>query len=200
MVYIVGLGPGHKDYILPIADKTMENSDIVVGFGRAIKSIDHIKTPKLEFKSIVSIVDYISENKDKNISIIASGDPGFYGITEYIKKNYNGEIKVIPGISSFQYFMSKLNQSWHNVHLGSMHGREEDFLGNISKYSQVIFLTDNKNSPSELCRILYENNINCEVYVGENLSYEDEIISFGSPKELMKYNFGKLAVMYIKLK
>ena len=38
MVYIVGLGPGHKDYILPIASKTMENSDIVVGFGRAIKS------------------------------------------------------------------------------------------------------------------------------------------------------------------
>lgn len=200
MVYIVGLGPGHKDYILPIASKTMENSDVVVGFGRAIKSIDHIKTPKLEFKSIVSIVDYISENKDKNISIIASGDPGFYGITKYIKKNYDGEIKVIPGISSFQYFIAKLNKSWQDVHLGSMHGREEDFLGNISKHSKVMFLTDNKNSPSELCKILYENNINCEVYIGENLSYEDERISFGSPEELMRCNFAKLAVIYIKLK
>ena len=32
MIYIVGLGPGHEDYILPKAIKTLEKCHIVVGF------------------------------------------------------------------------------------------------------------------------------------------------------------------------
>ena len=39
MIYIVGLGPGHKDYIMPKALETMKKSDIIIGFKRAIDSL-----------------------------------------------------------------------------------------------------------------------------------------------------------------
>ena len=32
MVYIVGLGPGNKDYILSKAISTLEKSDVIIGF------------------------------------------------------------------------------------------------------------------------------------------------------------------------
>ena len=43
MVYIVGIGPGNKDYILPKAISTLNESDIIIGFSRALKSIEFLK-------------------------------------------------------------------------------------------------------------------------------------------------------------
>ena len=40
MIYIVGLGPGHEDYILPKAIKTLAKCHIVVGFKRALDSLN----------------------------------------------------------------------------------------------------------------------------------------------------------------
>ncbi|WP_010296455.1 precorrin-6y C5,15-methyltransferase (decarboxylating) subunit CbiE [Clostridium senegalense] len=198
MVYIVGLGPGNKDYILPIATQTMEKCDVILGFSRAIESINHIKKEKMPLNSLNSILEYIDKNKEKEISIIASGDPCFYGITNYIKKNFNGEILVIPGISSFQYFMSKLCKCWNGVHLGSLHGREEEFLTTIEEKGSGIFLTDKNNSPKKLCKLLYENNFKSKVYIGENLSYEDEQIFQGEPKEFINVEFNGISIIYIE--
>ncbi|SQB32326.1 precorrin-6y C5,15-methyltransferase subunit CbiE [Clostridium sporogenes] len=45
-VYIVGLGPGHKDYMLQGAINNLEKVDIIIGFKRAIESLDFIKNNK----------------------------------------------------------------------------------------------------------------------------------------------------------
>lgn len=42
-VYIVGLGPGHKDYMIYCAINNLENVDVIIGFKRAIESLDFIK-------------------------------------------------------------------------------------------------------------------------------------------------------------
>jgi cobalt-precorrin-7 (C5)-methyltransferase len=206
MLYIVGLGPGGKEYIIDIANKTMKKSDVIIGFDRAIKTVSHVKTPKITFKKLNQIIIYIKNNQDKNISLIASGDPTFYGITDYIKKYYDGEIKVIPGISSFQYFMSSIGKTWNNTYLGSLHGIknefkeiEDEFIENINKHSSAIFLTDDKISPGIICKSLYENKINAEVYIGENLSYNNEKISHGRPEEFMNLQFSDLSIIYIEI-
>lgn len=38
MIYIVGLGPGHRDYILNKAIKVLEEVNFIMGFKRAIES------------------------------------------------------------------------------------------------------------------------------------------------------------------
>lgn len=40
MVYIVGLGPGNKDYILPKAIDTLKKSNVIIGFSRLINDLD----------------------------------------------------------------------------------------------------------------------------------------------------------------
>lgn len=196
-IYIVGLGPGHKDYILRGAINNLEKVDVIIGFKRAIESLDFIKNNKKIVNKLSEILDYIKENKDKNISIVASGDPCFYGIGNYIKNNYEGKIEVIPGISSYQYMMAKINESWQNSFLGSLHGREEEFIEKVKSYEKSIWLTDKNNSPDKLCGILTENNIKAEIIVGENLSYKDEKIIKGKPEELENMSFGELTVVYI---
>lgn len=199
MIYVVGLGPGSRDYILPKAVETLENSDMVVGFSRALESIDFISTNKAVVKTLSDILKIVEENPSKKISVIASGDPCFYGVTDYIKRNledYN--VEIVPGLSSFQYLMSKIGKSWSGKFLGSVHGREEDFLALVKENSACIFLTDSKNSPKVLASKLFEENISCNIWVGENLSYEDEKITVGTPDEIMKKEFSSLSVFVVE--
>ena len=196
MIYIVGIGPGSKEYILPKAKQVIKDCHVVIGFERAVNSIEH--NNKSVMKSLKEVLAYIKGNEWKDIGIVASGDPCFYGITDYINKNYEDEVQVIPGISSFQYLMSKLNKSWQNAKLGSLHGRKDEFLENVKNNKLSIWLTDKENSPDFLCRELIRAKVKALVYVGVNLSYEDELIISGTEKEISEMKFKELSVVVIE--
>lgn len=198
MIYIVGLGPGSKEYILLKALETLKKSDKIIGFDRAVQSIAFLGKECIVVSSLKELLDNVEENINLNISIIASGDPTFYGITNYLKKKIDRKIEIIPGISSFQYLTSKTQIMWSKAYLGSLHGREEEFLIKVKENDCSIWLTDRVNNPSKLCRVLYENNIDAKVVIGENLSYNDEKISIGAPKDLMNSEYELLSVVIIE--
>ncbi|WP_242950593.1 precorrin-6y C5,15-methyltransferase (decarboxylating) subunit CbiE [Clostridium acidisoli] len=198
MVYIVGIGPGNREYMLNAALTELLASDCIIGFKRAVESVAFIQKPKYTAKNLKNILDFIQDKKYKKICVIASGDPLFYGVAEYVKKNYIGDIKIIPGISSFQYMMSKLGKSWQNAKLSSLHGREQDFIKEVEENKTSIWLTDNKNTPDIMCKNLVKANIKAHVYIGENLSYEDEKISCGEAFEFIDKKFKELTVVVIE--
>lgn len=197
MVYIVGIGPGNREYMLSKAISVLEEADIIIGFKRAIESISFIRKYKIIANNLKDILNFVNVNEDKNVAIIGSGDPLFYGIGEYIKKNYEGNISIVPGISSFQYMMGKLGKAWQGAHLGSLHGREEDFIKEVKDNKMSIWLTDNKNTPQVICRKLNKAELNVMMYIGENLSYEDEKISFGKQNQFIDKKFSDLTVVVI---
>ena len=196
MVYIVGIGPGARGYILPKALEVLNICQVVIGFERAISSVEHKN--KLVIKSLTETLNYLNTSKEENIAIVASGDPCFYGITDYINKNFVGALEVIPGISSFQYLMAKLNKSWQGATLGSLHGRKEEFLEKVRANKLSIWLTDKDNSPNFICSELIKNNIKAQVCVGVNLSYEDELVLQGTAEEVSLMDFHDLSVVVIE--
>ncbi|MGL5352688.1 MAG: precorrin-6y C5,15-methyltransferase (decarboxylating) subunit CbiE [Clostridium sp.] len=198
MLYIVGIGPGSREYILPRAVSILNKCNIILGFSRAIASIDYIDKEKIGAKSLQNILSLSNEYKGESVAIIASGDPTFYGITNYFKKYYLGEIEVIPGISSFQYLTAKLNMSWNNAFVGSLHGREDEFIEKVREHEISIWLTDKKNNPSKLCTELIREPIKCNVIVGENLSYENEIITQGLPKNFIGNEYSSLSILVVE--
>lgn len=199
MIYIVGLGPGHRDYIMPKALEILKKSNIIIGFKRALDSLEFVDNKKIYINKLSYINEYICDEKNRSmiISIVASGDPTFYGITNYIKSKATLEFQVIPGISSFQYLTCKLNMSWNNAYLGSLHGRKEDFLTVVNNHDLSIWLTDKENNPAMLCEILHKEKVRCKVAIGENLSYEDEIITNGAPEEFMNKKYDSLSVFIV---
>lgn len=199
MVYIVGLGPGSKEYILPKAIEILNKSDKIIGFKRLVSDLAFIDKEKVAMSNLREILDYIKENgESKIISLVASGDPTFFGISEYIRKNYPGNIVVIPGISSFQYLTCKLNKSWSTSFTGSVHGRSEKFIEKVSENKVSIWLTDNKNNAAFLCKLLSENNINCKVVIGEYLSYENERILEGRPSDFFSEEFSDMTILVVE--
>jgi cobalt-precorrin-7 (C5)-methyltransferase len=198
MIYIVGIGPGNPKYIIPLAVEVMEKMDIIIGFERAVESVSKIKVEKVVVKTLKDIMEFITKNTESNIAILASGDPCFYGISNYIKSNFSGEMEIVPGISSFQYLMCKLQKPWQNAYLGSMHGRQEEFIEAVGQHETSVWLTDKSNSPQALCKKLYKNKIKARIYVGEELSYSDERIVKGTVEEIMNETFNDLCVVIIE--
>lgn len=197
-VFIVGIGPGNKEYVLPKAVSIMEQSDVILGFQRAVESLKFIDKHKIVVKKLEDITDIIKHSEYEKISVAASGDPLYYGITEYLKKNYRGNIEIVPGISSFQYMMAKIKLSWQGAFLGSLHGRREDFCNIVKENHISVWFTDSIHSPDYMCRVLERESIEAKVYVGENLSYEDEKITVGNVEEIRSKKFAGLSVVVIE--
>lgn len=198
MIYLIGIGPGSKDYMLKKAIDTLKNCDVILGFERAIKSIEFIEKEKIIIEKLTSIKSIILENENKDIGIVASGDPNFYGISNYLNLKVKENLIIVPGITSFQYLMSKINKSWSKAYSGSMHGREEEFIKLVKENEVSIWLCDKENTPDKLCLKLLQNNIKCRVYIGENLSYEDERIISGSLEEIINNRFSSLSILVIE--
>lgn len=173
MIKVVGMGPGNINYLTMEAINAIKYADRVIAFGRISN------TAKIIVENIIEVnrVDDIIENLDKsvNTAILASGDPGFFGIIDYLSRMDIVVDEVIPGISSFQYMMAKLKKSWQDALLISLHGREDKLDGVIKSRLSVI-LTDKKNNPNFISKRLKELGVIGKIYTGYNLSYDDEVI------------------------
>ena len=96
------------------------------------------------------------------------------------------------------YFSSKLQLSWDDAKIVSMHGRTQNLVAAVARNKKVFSLTGGENSPQKLCAQLCEHGLGqVKVYVGENLSYPEEKITSGTAKEISALDFPSLSVMMI---
>ncbi|CEI74107.1 MULTISPECIES: cobalt-precorrin-7 (C(5))-methyltransferase [Romboutsia] len=200
MINVIGLGPGNTDYITRLGEKLIKNSDVVIGGRRNLESIKDFEGEKIELASnLKEIVDYINNNKDKQISVIASGDPLMYGIGRYLSKNIDtNKLNIVSGISSLQYIFSKIYVDMNDLYITSSHGKVPDF-DYVLSHKKVCMVTDKIIGPKEICKEIIKRNLDKTVVVGENLSYENERITIGKPEEILKVeNFDMCVVVILE--
>lgn len=181
-IKILGLGPGNLDYTLPIVLKKIEESDVIIGGKRHLESLGKYTKNKEYFyisPDLSKVIEFINENRDKKISLVVSGDTGFYSFLAFIKKHFcDNELEVVAGISSLQYMFAKISDFWNNAYISSVHGKNFDYVSKLREYEKIGLLTDfSKNTPQNIAKKLFENGFeNAKIFVGENLSYENEKI------------------------
>lgn len=194
MIRVVGMGPGNIKYLSIYALDIIKTSKHLVAFGRLSKDVEKLGIKTQAVNTVKEVLNLIS--KEENVDILASGDPEFYGIVEYLKRNGVEIAEVVPGISSFQYMMAKLQKSWQKFKFMSLHGREED-IKQIKQGKDFVILTDKINTPKEISRKLYELGVRGKIYVGFNLSYENEKIITGRIGDSIE-DISKLSVVVIE--
>lgn len=200
-VNIVGIGPGNPELLTGAAIKAIKESNILIGdkrmlaaFAEADKKIyDTIKTA-----DIVEIAASANPEKDV-LAVLVSGDVGFFSLAKTISgKLPECECVRYCGISSLVYFAAKLQLSWDDAKIVSMHGRKQNLVAAVAENKKVFSLTGGEHTPQMLCAQLCEHGLDdVQVYVGENLSYPEEKITVGTAAEISKQNFPSLSVMMI---
>ena len=198
MINVIGLGPGNTDYITKLGEKLIQNSDVVIGGKRNLESIIDFEGEKIEISSnLKEIVEYINNNKHKQISVIASGDPLIYGIGRYLSKNIDKEdLNIVSGISSLQYIFSKVHIDMNDLYITSSHGKTPDF-DYVLSHKKVCMVTDKIIGPKEICKQILDRNLEKTIVVGEHLSYENERITIGSPEDILNLEDFDMCVVVI---
>ncbi len=202
-IYVLGIGPGNKDYLLPVTEKYVEESDVLIGGERALDLFERYQKEEIVIKAdLARVKDYIKKNyQQKQIAVLVSGDPGLYSILNYLKRYFSEEkLEVIPGISAMQLGFAKAKMNWQDAKLTSLHGNEnlEKLIELLSKHKKLGFFTDDKLPPHKIAQYLVEQGLaSKQAVVAEKLSYSDEKILKGSLKQLSEKEFGGLAVMVI---
>lgn len=198
MINIIGLGPGNLDYITKKGENLISASDVLIGGKRNLESIKNFKGEKIILDSnLREIIEYINNNKEKQISVIASGDPLIYGIGRYLSKNIDNKmINMVSGISSLQYIFSKIYVDMNDVYITSSHGKVPDF-DYILSHKKVCMVTDSKIGPKQISKEIIDRNLNKIVVVGENLSYENEKITIAKPEDIIRMDNFEMNVVVI---
>ena len=194
-INVVGLGPGNIKYLSNAGIDCIKEAEIVIGSTRQLSDLKTIISEKQEIYilgKLNELISYLKENIERKITIIVSGDTGYYSLVPYLSKNLTKDIlNIIPNISSYQYLFSKIGENWQNFRLASVHGREFDYVKNIDDkdIAGLVLLTDDIQNPYEVSKNLYNSGVrNLTVIVGENLSYDNEKITILEIEDYEKLN------------
>ena len=180
MLTIAGIGPGNPRYLTVDVKERIQSAEHVLAFGRVAASLKTIRQDIIKVNRVDEITNYIDDTKE--VLLLASGDPNFFGIVDFLKKRGIPIREVLPGLSSFQYMMARIGKPWQEAGFLSLHGRDDD-LEKIRESKLTIILMDKDSMPSYLSKKLYELGIKGIMYAGFNLSYEDE--------KIVKVNIGE---------
>lgn len=200
-VNIIGIGPGNPDLLTGAARQAIAESNILIGDKRMLsafaesgkKVYDTIKT-----SAIAEIAAQADPERDV-VAVLVSGDVGFFSLAKTISgKLPDCECVRYCGISSLVYFAAKLQISWDDAKIVSMHGRQQNLVTAVAQNKKVFSLTGGDNSPQSLCAQLREHGLgHVQVYVGENLSYPEEKITSGTAEQISALQFPSLSVMML---
>lgn len=199
---IVGIGMGAEGTMTGAASTIINRADVLIGGKRMLERYE--STGKILFDSyqaeeIRQFIDALpggGHSRGMRIAVLMSGDVGFYSGTKKLLEALGGyEVRLHPGISSVAYMASKLGIAWQDMALCSVHGRSQNVLANIRHHESVFALVGNGEEINTISSQLIKSGMGqVEIYVGENLSYENERIWHGTPEDGLNETFGKLCV------
>ena len=200
IVNIIGIGMGGNGLTLS-AKQRIDESDLIVGAKRMVESVALGKDILEEYRSD-EIIDYLEKNpKYRNVSILMSGDIGFYsGAKKLLEKidRQKYEVHTEPGISSAVYLCSKIGTSWQDVYMTSAHGRESNLVGLSRIHGKVFTLLSEEDSVHAMAKQFIDYEMDVTITIGQDFGYDTEKVFTGSPKEVLEQSFGKLCVALIQ--
>lgn len=200
-VYLVGVGTGNEAYLIGRAKEVLSKADIVLGAQRMLDYAKEEKLPYYEAYQPKEVCEYLrAHNEYQNIAIALSGDASFYSGAKRLKKALDEyDIEIVPGISSVVYLASRLQTELEDAAILSQHGRSCNVIGALKSAGRVYLLMESKKEIKILCEELihfgYEKVL---MSIGSKLSYGEEQIVTGYPKDCMERNYDDLSVVYLE--
>ncbi|MGH3341788.1 MAG: precorrin-6y C5,15-methyltransferase (decarboxylating) subunit CbiE [Carbonactinosporaceae bacterium] len=163
------------------AAKALVSATLVVG-GR--RHLDAVSVPAgartVVIGDVTAALDVLAGH-DGDAVVLASGDPGFFGIVRTLRER-RLDLAVVPAVSSAALAFARARLSWDDALVVSAHGRDLRPAVNACRaYPKVAVLTAPGAGPAELGAALA--GLPRLLVVGECLGTPDERVSECSPAD-----------------
>ena len=196
-VTLLGIGMGDEKTLTLEGRDALLQADLLIG---AKRMADSVKMPHhqvvYEYRA-EEIASYIKDHPEyQNVVVALSGDVGFYSGARKLLDLCGEDTRLICGISSVVYFMAKIRLSWDDARIVSNHGRNCNLVSLIRYNHKVFSILGTKDGVRLLAGSLTACGMGDVVlYVGENLSYKNEVIFSRKASCLTEYEGDPLSVV-----
>ncbi len=122
------------------------------------------------------------EGTEGPVVVLASGDPGFFGIVRLLGGRFGREnLRVLPGLSSVALVFARAGLSWDDAVTVSAHGRDPRRAVNVCRvHPKVAVLTSPDFGPAELAEAL--GVLDRAFVVAEKLGEAEERVFHGDAR------------------
>ncbi|WP_395572679.1 precorrin-6y C5,15-methyltransferase (decarboxylating) subunit CbiE [Streptomyces sp. BK79] len=151
MITVVGMGAAGA----APAEGVAAGAELVVG-GR--RHLDAVRLPegaeRVVLGALAPALDTVAEYvaKERPVTVLASGDPGFFGIVRALAERFGARwLDVRPGVSSVAAAFARAGLPWDDAVVASAHGRDLRTAVNLCRaHPKVAVLTGPGAGPAEL--------------------------------------------------
>ncbi|MGW0653015.1 precorrin-6y C5,15-methyltransferase (decarboxylating) subunit CbiE [Streptomyces umbrinus] len=157
MITVVGTGTGAP--LPPDARAALAGAGLVVGGRRHLAAVTTIPdtAERVVLGPLAPALDAIEQFLEKPADqgravVLASGDPGFFGIVRALAERFGTErLEVHPGVSSVATAFARIGLTWDDAVVVSAHGRDLRTAVNVCRaHPKVAVLTGPGSGPAEL--------------------------------------------------
>ena len=170
-IVVIGVGSGP---ITAGVQTLLDDAELVAGARRHLLGLGVDPERALTFGGDLSeALERINE-ADGMVAVLASGDPGFFGIVRLLAERFgNEDLHVLPEISPVSEAFAWAGLPWDDAVVVSAHGREPRRAVNVCRaYPKAAVLTSPDFGPAELAEAL--NGLDRTFIVAERLGDPDE--------------------------
>lgn len=197
-IKMIGIGDEGTVSLLPMYEKWIDESEVLIGGKRQLSFFPEYRGEKIVIESGLSSLVERLQSETRNVVILASGDPLFYGLGSYLSSKI--DLHIYPYLSSVQLAFARMKERWQDAYFTSVHGRSMKGLAQrIDGKEKIAILTDSENSPNKIAQYLLSFGMTeFQAFVGENMGSEQERCRWFSLEEMSDTRFSPLNVVILK--
>jgi precorrin-6Y C5,15-methyltransferase (decarboxylating) len=189
-ITVVGTGTG-----APVPLDVLAGAALVVGGRRHLEAVTLPEgAERIVLGPLAPALDAIGSYvaKERRVVVLASGDPGFFGIVRALAERFGAErLDVRPGVSSVAAAFARLGLTWDDAVVVSAHGRDARTAVNACRaHPKVAVLTGPGAGPAELGAALARTAPGRVLAVASGLGSAGERVERVSPAEAAGRDWG----------
>ncbi|MCD6185229.1 MAG: precorrin-6y C5,15-methyltransferase (decarboxylating) subunit CbiE [Deltaproteobacteria bacterium] len=206
-IAIIGMGLSPDDLRARHLE-LIRHADILIGGKRHLDHFKDLNAQKKDItKNLKNIITFIKDKienspTDLSIVVLASGDPLYFGIGSLLIRSIGADmVNIYPNITSVAAVFAYIKEPWHDVHVISMHGRDQKtaLLSALATKEKIALFTDTNNNPAMVAKLLIENNrSDFKICVLEQLGTSSEHIEWYELTNAAKKTFSEPNMVVLK--
>ncbi len=199
MITVAGMGTGAV-----VAEDVLSGARLVVGGQRHLAAVAVPEdAEQVVLGPLAPALDTIQAYVEKGepVVVLASGDPGFFGIVRALAERFTSEtLDVRPGVSSVATAFARAGLTWDDAVVVSAHGRDLRTAVNACRaHPKVAVLTGPGAGPAELGAALTHRTGGRVLVVASALSSGEEQVERVTPAEAAARDWGTAVTVVLCL-
>jgi precorrin-6Y C5,15-methyltransferase (decarboxylating) len=160
VIHVVGVGREGAEGLTPRALAVVRAAEVLAGGQRLLDCFPDVPAERVKIGARVddALGAVAARRAERRVVVLATGDPGYFGITRALRRHVPAEdLEIIPNVSALQWAFAHAREPWDDATFLTVHGRPlKGLVDAVRGRGKVCLFTDDTNTPAAIARALLE--------------------------------------------